>query len=61
MTINHRRWHAWLWLVLAPVLAVSFALGLRARPVPVSEPVHFAQPGAGPAVGASATAREVTP
>jgi hypothetical protein len=32
MTRNHRRWHAWAWLVLGPVLAVAFAVSLLARP-----------------------------
>jgi hypothetical protein len=31
MTRNHRRWHAWVWLVLGPLLAVSFVLGLLCR------------------------------
>jgi hypothetical protein len=37
MTRNHRRWHAWIWLILGPLLAIGFAVGLRARPVPVVE------------------------
>jgi hypothetical protein len=38
MTRAHRRWHAWLWLVLGPLLAAGFIAGLLARPAPVSEP-----------------------
>jgi hypothetical protein len=32
MTRNHRRWHAWVWLVLGPLLVGGFVVGLMARP-----------------------------
>jgi len=38
MTRNHRRWHAWAWLVLGPLLAVGFVMGLLARPAPLAAP-----------------------
>jgi hypothetical protein len=34
MTRNHRRWHAWLWLLLGPLLVVGFVLAILARPAP---------------------------
>jgi hypothetical protein len=37
MTRNHRRWHAWFWLILGPLLVAGFVVGLLARPAPVYE------------------------
>jgi hypothetical protein len=34
MTYNHRRWHAWAWLVLGPFLVAGFVVSLLARPAP---------------------------
>jgi hypothetical protein len=34
MTRPQRRWHLWLWLALAPLLAAGLALALAARPAP---------------------------
>jgi hypothetical protein len=31
VTRNHRRWHAWMWLILAPLIAAGFLAGLLAR------------------------------
>lgn len=47
MTRNHRRWHAWLWLVLGPLLVMGFVVGLLARQTLVIEPGPFARPQAG--------------
>jgi hypothetical protein len=41
MTRNHRRWHAWVWLLLGPLIVAGFVVGLLARPVPVFEPSQF--------------------
>lgn len=38
MTRNHRRWHARVWLILGPLLALGYVVGLLARPTPVVEP-----------------------
>jgi hypothetical protein len=37
MTLRHRRWHFWLWLLLAPVLAVALVLSWSTRPTRVVE------------------------
>ena len=34
MTRPQRRWHLWLWLALAPLLAVALTLALASRPAP---------------------------
>lgn len=34
MTRKHRRWHAWLWLVLGPLLAAGLVIGILARSSP---------------------------
>jgi hypothetical protein len=52
MTRSHRLWHAWLWLILGPLLVAGVVAGLLARPSPVVEPAPFAEPGG---------SREVTP
>jgi hypothetical protein len=31
MTRQHRRWHLWMWLILAPLLAASLILSLVSR------------------------------
>ena len=61
MTCNHRRWHAWVWLVLGPFIALGFVLGLLARPTPVVEPTPFAAPGGIPKADSKTAAREATP
>jgi hypothetical protein len=61
MTRNHRRWHARVWLVLGPLLAVGFVVGLLARPTPVAEPAPLAAPGGVPKAAIQAEPREVTP
>ena len=61
MTHNHRRWHAWVWLVLGPVIALGFVVGLLARPTPVVEPAPFAAPGGIPKADSKTPAREATP
>jgi hypothetical protein len=35
MTRNHRRWHAWLWLILGLLIVAGFVAGLWSRPTPV--------------------------
>lgn len=37
MTLRHRRWHFWMWLLLGPAIAVGLVLSWNARPVPVVE------------------------
>jgi hypothetical protein len=32
MTRNHRRWHAWGWFILGPLITLGFVVGLLARP-----------------------------
>ena len=61
MTRNHRRWHAWVWLVLGPVIALGFVVGLLARPTPVVEPTPLAVPGGIPKADSKTAAREATP
>ena len=61
MTHNHRRWHAWAWLVLGPLLAVGFVVGLLARPTAVAEPAPLPAPGDAPKAGIQAPPREATP
>ena len=39
MTRPQRRWHLWLWLALAPLLAVALTLALASRPAP-DDPTH---------------------
>ena len=43
MKRSHRKTHAWLWLLLGPIIAVLFWLGLSARP---ELPIELQQPGA---------------
>ena len=61
MTRNHRRWHAWVWLVLGPFLALGLVVGLLARPTPVVEPALRAAPGRIPKAERKTPAREVNP
>lgn len=61
MTRNHRRWHAWVWLVLGPFIALGFVVGLLARPAPVVEPAPLAAPGRIPKAAAKTQPREATP
>jgi hypothetical protein len=60
VTRNHRRWHAWAWLVLGPLLALGFVVGLLARPTPVVEPIPLATPGGIPKADSKTPAREAT-
>ena len=43
MTHNHRRWHAWLWLLMGPLVMAGFVVGLLARPAPVFETARFSE------------------
>ena len=61
MTRNHRRWHAWVWLVLGPVIALGFVVGLLARPTPVVESTPLAAPAGIPKADSKTPAREATP
>ena len=61
MTRNHRRWHAWVWLVLGPFIVLGFVVGLLARPTPVVEPTPLAAPGGTPKLDSKTPAREATP
>lgn len=74
MTRNHRRWHAWVWLVLGPLIAVGFVVGLLARPTPpvsppsqggdtggVAEPAPLAAPGGAPKATTKTQPWEATP
>jgi hypothetical protein len=61
MTRNHRRWHAWAWLVLGPFTVLGFVVGLLARPTPVVEPTPLAAPGAIPKADRKTPAQEATP
>jgi hypothetical protein len=56
VTRNHRRWHAWVWLVLGPFLALGFVVGLLARPTPVVETT----PGGIPKADSKTPAGEAT-
>ena len=60
MTRNHRRWHAWVWLVLGPFIVLGFVVGLLARPTPVVEPAPLAPAGI-PKADSKTPAREATP
>jgi hypothetical protein len=61
MTRNHRRWHAWVWLVLGPFTVLGFVVGLLARPTPVVEPTPLVAPGGIPKANGKTPAREATP
>src|SRR5262249_6709237 len=61
VTRNHRRWHAWVWLVLGPVIDLGFVVGLLVRPAPVVEPAPLAAPGGVSRADAKTPAREATP
>jgi hypothetical protein len=61
MTRNHRRWHAWVWLLLGPFIALGFVVGLLARPRPVVEPTPLAAPVVIPKADSKTPAREATP
>jgi hypothetical protein len=61
MTRNHRRWHAWVWLVLGPFIVLGFVVGLLARPTPAVEPTPLAAPGGTPKADSKTPAREATP
>jgi len=61
VTRNHRRWHAWVWLVLGPVIALGFVVGLLARPTPVVEPTPLAAPAGVPKADRKTPALEATP
>jgi hypothetical protein len=61
VTRNHRRWHAWVWLVLGPVIALGFVVGLLARPAFVVEPAPLAAPEGVSRADAKTPAREATP
>jgi hypothetical protein len=61
MTRNHRRWHAWVWLVLGPLLVAGFVVGLLTRPAPVVEPARLAAPGGIPNADTKTRPGEVTP
>jgi hypothetical protein len=61
VTRNHRRWHAWVWLVLGPFIALGFVVGLLARPAPVVETTPLAAPGGVPRADTKTPAREATP
>lgn len=37
MTLRHRRWHFWIWLLLAPALGVGLLLSWNSRPKPQDE------------------------
>jgi hypothetical protein len=41
MTYSHRRWHAWLWLLLGPLVWAGFLAGAFFQPAPEPD-------GAGP-------------
>ena len=60
MTRNHRRWHAWVWFILGPFIALGFVVGLLARPTPVVEPAPLAPAGTRHA-DSKTPAREATP
>ena len=34
MTYSHRRWHAWLWLLLGPLVWAGFLAGAFFQPAP---------------------------
>jgi hypothetical protein len=37
MTYTHRRWHAWLWLLLGPLVWAGFLAGALFRPAAEAE------------------------
>jgi hypothetical protein len=61
MTRSHRRWHAWLWLVLGPVLVAGFVAALAARPAPIAQPAPAAVQGRADNADRNPTQREVSP
>jgi len=61
MTRNHRRWHAWLWLLLGPLILAGFVVGLLARPARVFEPSSFSDPKEVEKTGTKPQPREVAP
>ena len=61
MTRNHRRWHAWVWLVFGPFIVLGFVVGLLARPTPVVEPTPLAAPGGIPKADTKTSPGEATP
>ena len=61
MTLNHRRWHVWVWVILAPLLVTGFVFGLLTRAVPVYETAHSLNHGETSKPGSNPQSREVTP
>jgi hypothetical protein len=61
MTRNHRRWHAWTWLVLGPLIALGFVVGLLVRPAPVVEQTPSLTHGNSLKAAVKANPREATP
>jgi hypothetical protein len=60
MTRNHRRWHAWVWLMLGPFIGLGFVVGLLARTTPLVEPAPLAPAGI-PKADSKTPAREAAP
>jgi hypothetical protein len=61
MTRNHRRWHAWLWLLLGPLVVAGLVVGLLARPAPVFETGRFSEPNEAMKSDTIPLMREVAP
>jgi hypothetical protein len=61
MTRNHRRWHAWLWLLLGPLIVAGFVVGLLARPAPEFEPSRLPDTGRANKADTKPQPREVAP
>ena len=61
MTRNHRRWHAWVWLLLGPLIVAGFVVGLLARPAPVFETARFSEPAEAKKSDTIPLKREVAP
>ena len=61
MTRNHRRWHAWLWLLMGPLVVAGFVVGLLARPATVFETARFSEPAEAKKSDTIPQKREVAP
>jgi hypothetical protein len=61
MTRSLRQWHAWLWLLLGPLIVAGFVVGLLARSAPVFEPARISVPANARNPDAKPFTRKVVP
>ena len=61
MTRSHRQWHAWLWLLLGPLIVAGFVIGLLARSTPAFEPARLPEAANAKNLDANPLTPEVAP